>query len=171
MPDQSDAGPNSWTVQVVDGKGGTNSATLNIQVLAVLLGYNAWTNAYGMHGDLAIATNDYDADGVKNLWEYGADGNPTNPSLQGILPLMKIVRENGSNWCEYVYIQRTNENHGLSYTVLQTQNLVDQPWSNSVDAVIVGTGPAANIDFMTVTNRIPVEGKNQEFLRLKIQQQ
>jgi len=166
-PGAEDVGTNVFSVRVIDGHGGADEATLNIQVIALLLGYDAWIAGYGISGEPALAGNDYDGDGADNLWEYGSAGDPTNAGLQGFLPVM----DKGSNWFEYIYLERTNDNHGLLYTIEQTSDLIDQPWSNSVDAVTTGSGPADNSDFMTVTNRIPTDGKTQEFLRLRIETQ
>ena len=136
--------------------------------VAALSGYAAWAETYGMTGILAIATNDYDGDGAINLWEYGSDGNPTNAASQGTAPIGRITQSGGTNGFEYIHLQRTNFNHGLTYTLEQTLDLIGQPWSNSVDAVVVGIGSASSSDFMTVTNKIPTSGKAKEFLRLRI---
>ena len=136
-----------------------------------LSGYDAWRLSYSMTGLLALATNDYDLDRWSNLLEYSLDGNPTNPSSVGTGPILGGFKQvNGTNWVEYIHLQRTNANHGLTYTLEQTRALVNQPWSNCVDAVTTGMGPASNSDFMTVTTRIPIDGKNKEFIRLRIEQ-
>ena len=167
-PGSGDVGNNVFSIQVIDGNGGADEATLNIEVIALLLGYDAWIAAYEISGEpAALAGYDYDGDGANNLWEYGSDGDPTNAGRQGFLPVIGM----GSNWFEYIYLERTNDNHGLLYAIEQTSDLIDQPWSNSVDAVVTGSGPAENSDFITVTNRIPTNGKTQEFLRLRIDRQ
>ena len=48
--------------------------------------YQLWTDSYGIYNDDAAATNDYDLDGVDNLYEWGAVGDPTNSASLGRSP-------------------------------------------------------------------------------------
>ena len=48
-----------------------------------LQGYDLWANGYG----IGAGTNDFDSDGLNNLYEYGLDGNPTNGLDRGTLPV------------------------------------------------------------------------------------
>ncbi|MCB1069147.1 MAG: hypothetical protein H7A43_05775 [Verrucomicrobia bacterium] len=132
-------------------------------------GYDAWGMSHGMTGILALATNDYDADTWNNLLEYSLAGNPTNPLVTGMEPILAgLGQSGGTSGVVYVHLQRTNPIPGLTYTLLQTKNLLNQPWSNCVDTVVTGTGPAPDSDFITVTNWIPTNGKTVEFIGLQI---
>jgi regulation of enolase protein 1 (concanavalin A-like superfamily) len=155
---------------VASSQSAFNDATFTDVMISGGSGYNAWAAAHGMSGVLSLATNDYDFDGRINLYEYGLDGDPTNAAVKGTDPWFgDVVALGGTNWVEYIHLERTNASHGLIYAVEQTLDLVQQPWNDSLDVTVVGTGPASNSDFMTVTNRVPSADKGQEFLRLRIE--
>ncbi len=129
-----------------------------------LTAYDTWMISYGLSGSDAGLTHDYDEDGANNLYEYGLDGNPTNDKLTGMDPVLAL---DGADWIRYIHLARTND-ASITYTIEHTFDLIDQPWSNSVDLIPHGIGSALNLDFQTVTNRIPMDGKTNEFLRLRI---
>lgn len=159
-PGAADVGTNSWMVQVADGNGGTDTATINIVVLSA---YTVWANQYSLTQGSA---GDDDGDGFKNLYEYAIGGNPTNASDHGFVPTFTLKSGGGSNWCEFVHAQRSDPNSGLLYSLQLTTNLVTSAWTNT-GYTVVGTGPLTN-GFLSVTNRIDTNLKSQQFIRLRI---
>jgi hypothetical protein len=159
-PGAADVGTNSWTVQISDGHGGTDTATLNIVVLSA---YAVWANQYLLAQG---PTGDDDGDGFKNLYEFGVGGNPTNVSDVGYPITYKLNSTAGTNWLEYVHPQRSDPNSGLLYYLQLSDNLVSPAWANA-GYIVVGSGPLTN-GFLSVTNRIETNIKLQQFIRLRI---
>ena len=126
--------------------------------------YDAWTSSFGAIG---TETNDFDGDGFDNLYEYASNGDPTDATDSGYPVSMQVVAADGTNWFEYVYARRTTADSGLSYTLMQNADLAGGSWTNTGEAVEAGAG-TLNADFETVTNRIPMVGKTQEFVRHQI---
>jgi hypothetical protein len=130
-------------------------------------GYNAWAVEHSLIGG---ALGDDDSDGINNLTEYALNGNPTNSTVIGALPVLgAMASDGGTNWIEYVYLKRVSADNGLTYSLVQSQNLVLGSWTNNGDIVEVGESAAVG-DFKTVTNRVPTDGKTQEFIQLQIEQ-
>ncbi len=130
-------------------------------------GYDAWAVEHSLTGG---ALDDDDGDGIDNLTEYAQNGDPTSPSDAGTLPSMgAALHADGTNWIEYVYLKRVSADNGLTYSLVQNQDLTGGSWTNQGDIVEAGESAAVG-DFKTVTNRVPTDGKTQEFIRLKIEQ-
>jgi lysophospholipase L1-like esterase len=131
--------------------------------------YLNWAGEYGMNYNNYFGTNDLDSDGANNLYEYAFNGNPTNSAATGINPFVgKAGVAGGTNYIEYVHVERASTNSGITYTLQQTSNLISQAFSNSVDAVFVGE--AVSGAYKSVTNRIPTDGKTAEYLRVKVEE-
>ena len=128
--------------------------------------YETWAASFGAIG---FETDDFDGDGFDNLYEYASNGDPTNPADSGYPVTMQLVTEDNTTWFEYVYARRTTEGSGLTYTLVQNMDLVGGSWTNTGEAVEVGTG-VLDADFEIVTNRIPMVGKNREFIRHQVEQ-
>jgi hypothetical protein len=130
-------------------------------------GYDAWAGDYGLTGG---ALGDDDNDGIDNLTEYAQDGDPTNGAVTGTLPMTgeAFADGGGTNWIEYIYVRRTTAGHGLTYTLEQCYNLPGHAWSNHADIVKVGESVPSG-GFKYVTNNVPTDGKNLEFIRLNIE--
>jgi hypothetical protein len=162
-PVAADVGTNSWMVQVSDGHGGTDTATLNIVVLSA---YAVWANQYPLAQG---PTGDDDGDRFKNLYEFGVGGNPTNASDVGYPITYRLNSTAGTHWLEYVHPQRSDPNSGLLYSLELATNLAAPVWTNA-GYTVVGSGPLTN-GFLSVTNRIETNVKLQQFIRLVIQMQ
>ncbi len=122
--------------------------------------YQAW--ALG-HAVLGSETDDDDQDGLPNRSEYALGGNPTNPADRGHVPTLGTR----TTWLDYVHVQRSAPNSGVTYSVEVSDNLVSPDWTtNGVE--IVGTG-VLDAEFDTVTNRVSTETKTNQFIRLKIE--
>lgn len=130
------------------------------------VGYEAWAIDNELIGGLL---DDDDEDGINNLSEYAQGGDPNNPADTGTLPVLGAsVISGGTNWIEYVYLKRVSAENGLTYSLVQSQDLMQGGWTNNGDIVEVGESAVVG-DFKTVTNRVPTDGKSQEFIRLMIE--
>ncbi|QBG45902.1 hypothetical protein EGM51_00185 [Verrucomicrobia bacterium S94] len=129
-----------------DSVSGANPAGYEIDNLAAVIllnpppepeGFDAFLEEYGIAGEPnSGAFEDFDADGVLNLYEYGWAGNPTNPADVGVLPEMTV--SNGVVY--YTIVELTDPLSGISYNLLTTPDLVN-----------IGFTPAA----WDSTNRTP----------------
>jgi hypothetical protein len=126
----------------------------------VLEGYDLWATQWGV--DIGSGTNDYDFDGMVNLYEYGLGGDPTNGLYWGTLP---VLTKSGNDFI-YLHPMRSDDD-SLIYTVETTTNLVSGAWTN-LGYTVSGTNvTGGTLDF--VTNDIDTV-RNQNFIRLKIEQ-
>ena len=132
-----------------------------------IFSYSIWVDGFGLSGDDAASTNDYDGDGLDNLYEFGLGGDPTNSADQGISPSYAMEAGGGSNWMTYTYPTRLDS--GLTYHLELTDNLVLGGWTNSGYSV-TGTG-SINADFDAVTNQISADIEDKQFVRLIIEEQ
>jgi hypothetical protein len=123
-------------------------------------GYDQW--AAGWNADIGASTNDFDGDGMNNLYEYAVGGNPTNPSIKGTLPAFS---RSGSSFI-YIHPQRSDD-PSLVYTVQTCTNLVHGAWTNA-GYTITGTNfTGGTLDF--VSNEVSTID-NEKFIRVKITQ-
>ena len=123
--------------------------------------YVIWKDDYGVTSSLA----DDDGDGLDNLTEYGLGGDPTNALDQGFSTAALI---DGSS-LNYVYPMRSG-NSGITYYLKTTDNLVTGTWTND-GYTVTGTntgGYAAGFD--AVTNQLSTSVKEEQFIRLKIEE-
>ncbi|MCF7817887.1 MAG: hypothetical protein K9M54_08400, partial [Kiritimatiellales bacterium] len=79
---------------------GTYTGTGSLAV-GGLSGYTTWAGGWGV--SLGAATDDYDNDGLLNIYEYGLGGDPTNAASQGHSPGFRIENLGGTNYFGYVY--------------------------------------------------------------------
>ncbi len=131
---------------------------------APLGGYEGWALNWGV--DLGAATDDYDDDGLINVYEYGLGGNPTNPADQGISPECSIVNADGTNWLGYVYPQLADSDDSISYHLELSTDLVAGTWTNA-GYLVLGTN-VANETMHYVTNVVSTV-EDQKFIRLIIE--
>lgn len=113
---------------------GANPAGYEIDALrvAILLlpppaavGYDAYLEAYGMDDKPNNGPyEDFDADGMLNIYEYGWGGDPTNLNVQGILP--EVTVSGGISY--HTTLELKDPSSGINYEVLVTPNLVSIPW-------------------------------------------
>ncbi|MEA2069342.1 MAG: hypothetical protein U9P12_09085, partial [Verrucomicrobiota bacterium] len=93
-------------------------------------GYAGWAAGWGT--DIGAETNDYDGDGLLNVYEYGLGGDPTNALDQGTSPESAIMNDGGTNWFGYVHPQlAVDQNSGLSYYLELNTDLVAGTWTNA----------------------------------------
>ena len=127
--------------------------------------YQQWSQNYNLVGG---KNGDDDGDGELNYYEYALGGNPTNAASHGYKPICRLVTVGGTNWLEYVHLERTDVNPVITqYRVETTDGLATPKWTtNAVNRVGTGT---FNADFNVVTNRVSIGNQSQQFLRLEIQ--
>ena len=133
-----------------------------------LITYDSWLLDFlSWLGSETNKTDNKDGDVSNNLAEYALGGNPTNSMDTGILPTYEMIPTGGSDYIEYIHVQRKNADD-LQYRVEATTNLVSGIWTNTT-VQITGTNTTYGVaDFDAVTNRVPAEPK-QQFIRLKVQ--
>ena len=151
------------TIQV-NAIGGCDQAVFSLMVDTddppePLSGYDQW--AAGWSTNIGTATNDFDFDGLNNLYEYGVDGNPTNQLDRGTLP---VFMESGGAFI-YVHPKRSDDTN-MAYRVETTTNLVSGAWTNE-GYIVIGTNvTGGTLDF--ITNDVDTV-EEEKFIRLKIE--
>jgi hypothetical protein len=124
-------------------------------------GYAGWADDWG--ADLGASTDDYDGDGVANIYEYGLGGNPTNAASTGTPVTYQI--ENGD--LVYAYPQlAADQNSGLTYSLETRASLIDGDWNNT-GYVVVSTNVTGST-FDIVTNAVDMT-ESEGFVRLVIE--
>lgn len=131
--------------------------------LASNAGYLAYSNRYQLvHGPYGHD----DADGLDNLTEYGLGGDPTN-ALDTGYPIHFAI-DGGS--AKFVHPRLSDPFSGIRYDLEVTDNLVSNVWTTN-GYVVSGTSvDAYSTGLDAVTNRISTDEKDQQFIRLKIEQ-
>jgi fibronectin type 3 domain-containing protein len=138
----------------------------NVQITATVIpgpllsGYDVWAAAWS--NNIGAATNDYDLDGMNNLYEYAMNGNPTNGLAPTNLP---IFSKHGSRFL-YIHPQRSDD-ASLVYTVETTTNLVSGVWTNQHYTATGTNVTGGTLNF--VTNDVDTI-ENEKFIRLRIEQ-
>lgn len=127
-------------------------------------GYAAWADDWGV--DIGSEINDYDSDGLSNLYEYGLDGNPTNALDLGVASVFEIVDVEGSNVCSYIHPQLSDPESGLNYFLEVNTDLVDGTWTN-VGYMVAGTNVTG--DALSFVTNIVDTAEARKFIRLMIQ--
>ena len=131
--------------------------------------YDAWAEGYGLSGTNALMTADPDGDDLDNLSEYALGGDPSDPLDVGMTPVESLYSDGGGDWMNYVYPKRSHLNSGISYTMEVNDNLIYGTWTNA-NYESMGTG-FIDADFNSVTNRIPTDVEDEQFIRLRIEEE
>jgi hypothetical protein len=127
----------------------------------VLDDFEQWLQDNGLPTD-EPATNDYDSDGIANLYEYGVGGSPTNAMDQGTAPTFTKV---GGSFI-YVHPERSDTDL-LTYTVETTTNLISGTWTNTGYTV----GGTLSGDPLNMVSNTVSTVEDEKFIRLKIEKQ
>ncbi|HKL21022.1 MAG TPA: hypothetical protein VJ904_04405, partial [Tichowtungia sp.] len=167
--DQPDLGKTWAQVTAPDGLGSgcrfaydSTTETLSLVSGVALSGYDVW--AAGWSNNIGVAANDFDGDGLNNLYEYGMGGNPTNALDRGTLPTFTRY---GSRFL-YIYPQRSDDG-SLIYTVETTTNLLDSGSWTHIGTTVIGTNVTGG-EISFVTNDVDTV-ESEKYIRLKIGQQ
>jgi hypothetical protein len=124
-------------------------------------GYDTWAGNFAQ-ADLSDPTADFDGDGVENLMEYALGGKPTINDAGAVLPSFQLLE----NDLFHVHNERTDDSN-LTYTVELSTNLLFNDW-NTNGLGFVGAAGFSNV-WKVVTNKVSILGKDQQFIRLKIE--
>jgi len=95
--------------------GGGYIDSLQVETIGFSSGYTGWAASWGV--DIGAEGDDYDDDGLSNIYEYGLGGDPTDKFDQGTAPVFGVENVGGTNWFGYVHPQLSNPNSGLSYSL------------------------------------------------------
>lgn len=153
---------------------GDQFISLYVDSFAVSYGETAtplqqWTDGFDIYNDDAVATNDYDGDGISNVHEWGTMGNPSDANDNGHQAKSIGLDATGTNFV-YIYPRLENDPRP-TYTVLDTDNLVFIPWAAATDVVEGGAGlwninlPSLGLE--AVTNLVPIDA-DAKFIGLEI---
>ncbi|VGO20796.1 hypothetical protein [Pontiella sulfatireligans] len=133
--------------------------------------YLAWLTTYSELGTATNLTDNPDGDMLDNLAEYALGGNPVDGADTGIGSVVGTAVDGGTNYLEYVHAIRDDADaRGLTYYLESDENLIVAPGWVSAVYEIVGTNLNYEVSgFDSVTNRIPTDAKDQQFLKLKVE--
>ena len=164
-PGSGDTGLNSWSIQVEDGFGGTDTTTLEINVDET--DYSVWIVASnGLSGADATYHVDPEGEGTDNLLEYALGCDLNVDVASSIQPFYALYDVDGESWLNYICYRRLDAlARNLTYNVLATDDLVSNVWTNSTEEV--GAFPLDE-EFEAVFNRISTDGKPAQFMKLEI---
>ncbi|RKX38330.1 MAG: hypothetical protein DRP64_15860, partial [Verrucomicrobia bacterium] len=133
-----------------------------------ILPYDEWVAGYGLTGIDAEMGSNPDGDKLDNLSEYALGGDPTDPFDVGMTPVQSFYSDVGGDWMDYVYPKRSSPNSGISYTMEVNDDLIYGTWTNA-NYQLMGTG-IIDAEFNAVTNRIPTDVEDKQFIRLVIEE-
>ena len=149
----------------------TNNGFSAKLVLTPESAYRQWIEEFDTESGTGML-DDANGDGIKNLIEYALGGSPEVEDNRAILPVFSVTApalptpEEGQ-WAEYVYLRRRDHlARGLFYQLETTDNLVSGIWANDGHQE-TGAG-VLDSQFEIVTNRIRIDLKPQQMLRLQI---
>jgi hypothetical protein len=134
--------------------------------------WNDWLTTYAANmGGLTNLTDDADGDLLSNLAEYGMGGDPSVGADPGNMPVSSMVTDGSLSYFEVVYYMRDDASgRGLSYSLETDTDLVAAPGWVATGYEIMGTNTATGISgFDAVTNRIPTDAEQQQFIRLQVE--
>ncbi|MDF7822655.1 right-handed parallel beta-helix repeat-containing protein [Pontiellaceae bacterium B12227] len=129
--------------------------------------YEYWAVNQGLTNGVDDAFDaDPDGDGMFNLVEYALGSHSLTSDAVLYLPYSDVVRDNGTNYMNLIYRRRIDASaRGLVYMVGSTTNLLSEPATNATEEAGMIVLDAA---FQLVTNRVPVDAEEQQFMQLKI---
>jgi hypothetical protein len=109
-----------------------------------------------------VETNDFDEDGLQNLYEYGIGGDPNDDTDLGFAPVL-VKAADGS--LLFVTTQRTDDPQ-LTYTVETTTDLLSGSWGTA-GTTVSGTN-VVGATLAELTNSVDTVAQDQRFIRLSI---
>lgn len=156
-----------FSFQPTAADGGACISSIQVEAIAAPdpdPGYAGWAAMWGI--DIGAETNDYDEDGLLNIYEYGLGGDPTNEFDQGASSVCSVENVGGTNWFGFVHPQLSDPDCGLSYSLELTTSLLSGTWTNAGYAVLGTNVTGGDLDYVTnVTETVD----SQKFIRLIIE--
>lgn len=129
--------------------------------------YNAWIFDYPGVGANTNLQDHGDSDDLDNLTEYAWGGDPSDGNSQGNTPVQTVLSD-ATNVMEYIYFERTNAVAlGLASILEVGTDLVFTNWADG-SPYVVGSGASADAGFNAVTNWIPTDAEDKQFIHLQI---
>jgi hypothetical protein len=164
-PPTSAQGTNNFVVSVADGSGGTDSTTLQINVVAAP--FELWKQENFTPQQLAQSgvvgyLDDPDRDGVANLLEYALGMDPNQASSSG-LPVGAVTGD-------YLSLSFNRQIYAddITYRVEAVENL-NSSWVEIWNSFNVHYGGGSNpSQKVTVQDTVPVSDSPKRFMRLKV---
>jgi hypothetical protein len=164
-PPTSAQGTNNFVVSVADGSGGTDSTTLQINVVAAP--FELWKQENFTPQQLAQSgvvgyLDDPDRDGVANLLEYALGMDPNQASSSG-LPVGAVTGD-------YLSLSFNRQIYAddITYRVEAVENL-NSSWVEIWNSFNVHYGGGSNpSQQVTVQDTVPVSDSPKRFMRLKV---
>ena len=132
--------------------------------------WNEWIAGFSL-GSATNYLDDPEPDLRDNLTEYAWGGDPSvanDPLIN--TPLLTRGSDGGSNVIEYIYFERSDAfERGLNSMLTTGTDLVNTNWVDA-GSYEVGRGAAPGAPgYHAVTNRIPTDAEEQQFIRLQIE--
>ncbi|MDF7809159.1 right-handed parallel beta-helix repeat-containing protein [Pontiellaceae bacterium B12219] len=129
--------------------------------------YESWADLQGLtEGQNAAYDDDPDEDGMDNLVEYALGSQALINDAASYLPSIRMAPDRGTNFMNLVYRRRIDAaERGLDYQVGATTNLLAGPITNATEEA---GSVVLDVDFQQVTNRVPIDAKEQQFMQLRI---
>lgn len=110
-----------------------------------------------------------DSDDLDNLTEYAFGGDPADGGLLGNTPTQSQVAAGGTNYIEYIYFERDDAvDRGLESILTVGPDLVNTNWADGSLYEVSSGAATGKPGFNAVTNRIPTDVEDQQFIRLQI---
>jgi O-glycosyl hydrolase len=142
--------------------------TLSLVTLPPIALYDQWIAGYPGVGGSSNVLDHGDSYTLDNLSEYAWGGDPSDGSDRGREPQQALAAAGGTNFIEYVYYEREDAaSRGLKSILTVATDLVAADWTDGTPYEI-GRGAAGTAGYNAVTNRIPADGKDEQFIRLQI---
>jgi len=164
-PPTSAQGANNFVVSVADGSGGTDTATLQINVVAApfeLWKQENFTPAQLAQPGVAGELDDPDRDGTPNLLEYALGMNQNVASSSG-LPVSGIL-----GGYLTLSFNRQKAATDITYQVEAVGNM-NSSWVEIWNSFNLPYGGGENpSDLVTVQDTVPVSDAPKRFMRLKV---
>ncbi|VGO22136.1 hypothetical protein [Pontiella sulfatireligans] len=130
--------------------------------------WNDWLGGYPGVGANTGLLDHGDSDMVDNLSEYAFGGDPSNPVDQGNTPVQSQL-SGATNVIEYIYFERDDAaTRGLVSILTVGTDLVYTNWADG-SGYEIGSGTSAVSGYNAVTNWIPTEVEDKQFIRLQIE--
>ena len=159
---------------------GTGTDTLKIDSLGLFVetlvveppqtpteAYNVWISAYSVGANSNLLDHG-DSDELDNLTEYAWGGDPSDGGSLGNTPAQTVL-SGATNVLEYIYFERTNAVAlGLSSILEVGTDLVITNWADG-GSYEVGRGDSGIAGFNAVTNWIPTDSEDKQFIHLQVQ--
>jgi hypothetical protein len=138
-------------------------------ILSPTANYAAWIGGYPGVGANAGLQDHGDSDGLDNLTEYAFGGDPSVANDLLINTPVQAPLSGATNVIEYIYFERDDADaRGLASILTVGTDLVYTNWADG-SSYEEGRGASDVSGYNAVTNWIPTDGADQQFIRLQIE--